>query len=92
MRLTSACRVFSLTGITWSLILKYSQAFQNAAWADAGMTLLRQRYGLCLVGVTYISGSVIPFVFLAQSRWVLTDIRIDSVPPEVAYMFSLYKK
>lgn len=33
---------------------------------------------------THISGLVIPFVFLAQSRWVLTDIKMDSVPPEVA--------
>jgi len=31
IRLTSACRVALLTGITWSLILKYSQAFQKAA-------------------------------------------------------------
>ena len=33
--------------------------------------------------VTYISGSVIPLVALAQSRCVFTDIMIDSVPPEV---------
>lgn len=32
---------------------------------------------------TYISGSVMPFVALAQSRCVFTDMMIDSVPPEV---------
>lgn len=32
---------------------------------------------------TYISGSVIPLVANAQSRWVLHDMRMDSVPPEV---------
>lgn len=37
----------------------------------------------------YISGLVIPLVTRAQSRWVLTDIRIDSVPPEVAAEVSI---
>ena len=41
MRLTSACRVFSFTGTTCSLTLKYSHAFQNAACAEEGMTLYR---------------------------------------------------
>lgn len=32
---------------------------------------------------TYISGFVMPFVALAQSLCVLTDIIMDSVPPDV---------
>ena len=32
----------------------------------------------------YISGWVIPFVAFAQSRYVLTAIKMDSVPPDVA--------
>jgi hypothetical protein len=31
----------------------------------------------------HISGSVIPFTALAQSRYVFTAIMMDSVPPEV---------
>ena len=31
----------------------------------------------------YISGSEIPFTARAQSRCVLTDMRMDSVPPDV---------
>src|ERR1700730_1499506 len=31
----------------------------------------------------YISGSEIPFTSRAQSRCVLTDMRMDSVPPDV---------
>lgn len=36
------------------------------------------------VSVPHISGRVILLVAFAQSRCVLTDMRIDSVPPEVA--------
>jgi hypothetical protein len=35
------------------------------------------------IRATYISGSVIPFVTFAQSLCVLTDIIMDSVPPDV---------
>lgn len=39
--------------------------------------------------MTYISGEVMPLVALAQSRYVLTAMRMDSVPPEVATEVSL---
>lgn len=38
-RFKSTCRVSKLTGIEWSLTLKYAAALSNAAWADAGTTL-----------------------------------------------------
>lgn len=34
-------------------------------------------------GRAYISGSVMPLVSRAHSRWVFTAIIIDSVPPDV---------
>lgn len=72
-------------------MLKYSDAFQNAAWADDGMTLRHSLADIFLAKeeAAYISGLVIPLVTRAQSRWVLTDIRIDSVPPEVAAEVSI---
>jgi hypothetical protein len=40
-------------------------------------------------GRAHISGLMIPLLALAQSRCVLTDMRIDSVPPEVADVISM---
>jgi hypothetical protein len=81
---TSALRVRGLTGTTCSLILKYCDAFQNAAWAVDGMTL-----GLALlINEAHISGAETPLTARAQSRWALQDMRIDSVPPEVAAVSS----
>src|SRR6266852_7971675 len=38
-RFKSTWRDSGLTGIEWSLTLKYAAALSNAAWADAGTTL-----------------------------------------------------
>lgn len=38
-RFKSTWRVLKLTGIQWSLTLKYAAALSNVAWADAGTTL-----------------------------------------------------
>lgn len=72
-------------------MLKYSDAFQNAACADDGITLKHVLIDIFWrkKEAAYISGLVILLATRAQSRWVLTDIRIDSVPPEVAAEISI---
>lgn len=91
--------VTASTGILCSLILKYEAALSNAAWADTGMILMsynksklvhrwlkanrRESMREKREERTYISGSVMPLVSRAHSRWVLTAIMMDSVPPDV---------
>ena len=48
-RFKSTWRDSGLTGIEWSLILKYAAALSNAAWADAGTTLQVVKPGFQLI-------------------------------------------
>ena len=64
----------------------YAAPLSKAACPDEG-TILPQISQPSVIQVdhmsSYISGSVIPLMALAQSRYVLTAMTIDSVPPEV---------
>lgn len=85
-RFKSTLREKRSTGMRCTLIPRYFAPLSKAACADEGIILLYPMlpaYKISHARRPHISGSLMPLTVRAQSRYVFTDMMMDSVPPEV---------